>query len=218
VSAVPAIFFDLDGTLLDVRLRHCQVHREVVLGLGGQEPDAEDYWQRKRQGEPLASLLADAGNPRPDETAYRQRWLARIEASDMLRLDEPFSGVRNLLTNLAGSRPVGLVTLRQSSDALRQQLGWLGLVSCFTMVLSSPATAGRESDIKRELLRNSGHATPGAVMVGDTEIDLRAGRAAGLRTVGVFSGLRNERRLRQERPDALIESVASLPSALETFR
>jgi phosphoglycolate phosphatase-like HAD superfamily hydrolase len=218
VKAVSAIFFDLDGTLLDVRLRHCRVHREVVLGLGGQEPDAADYWQRKRQGEPLASLLADGGNPRPDETAYRQRWLARIEAFDMLRLDEPFNGVRNLLTNLAASRPMGLVTLRQNSDALRQQLDWLGLASCFTTILSSPATAGRESEIKCELLRYSSQAAPGAVMVGDTEIDLRAGRAAGLRTVGVLSGLRNEHRLRQERPDALIESVASLPSALETFR
>ncbi len=52
------------------------------------------------------------------------------------------------------------------------------------------------------------------VYVGDTLIDIQAGKAAGTRTIGVLTGFDNHKMLRKERPDAIIESLANLPEVV----
>lgn len=52
------------------------------------------------------------------------------------------------------------------------------------------------------------------LMVGDTTVDMRAGRKAGAQTAGVLSGFGLEKELRGAKADAIMESVAQLPEAL----
>jgi HAD superfamily hydrolase (TIGR01549 family) len=56
--------------------------------------------------------------------------------------------------------------------------------------------------------------TPAAasVYIGDTCIDVRAGKAAGMKTVAVLSGFDSAPALAAEQPDALIDSVRELNS------
>ena len=48
------------------------------------------------------------------------------------------------------------------------------------------------------------------VYVGDTRVDIRAGNAAGMKTVGVLTGLDDFNALKRENPDAIIDSIAQL--------
>jgi phosphoglycolate phosphatase len=48
------------------------------------------------------------------------------------------------------------------------------------------------------------------VYVGDTRVDIRAGRAAGMGTVGVLTGFDDCQSLKNESPDAIIDSIAQL--------
>jgi HAD superfamily hydrolase (TIGR01509 family) len=48
------------------------------------------------------------------------------------------------------------------------------------------------------------------VYVGDTRVDIRAGKAAGMKTVGVLTGFDNYDALKNEMPDAIISSIARL--------
>jgi phosphonatase-like hydrolase len=53
--------------------------------------------------------------------------------------------------------------------------------------------------------------------VGDTRLDLQAGKRAGvLGVIGVLTGIHKEDRLRPESPSHLIPSVADIPSLIET--
>lgn len=53
-----------------------------------------------------------------------------------------------------------------------------------------------------------------AVMVGDTTVDIKSGRAAGAQTVGVLTGFGRRRDLERVGADLILDSVASLPAAL----
>jgi len=51
-------------------------------------------------------------------------------------------------------------------------------------------------------------------MVGDTVYDMRAGKAAGLKTIAVLTGHHSRNRLKKENPDYILKSVADLPRLL----
>jgi HAD superfamily hydrolase (TIGR01509 family) len=52
------------------------------------------------------------------------------------------------------------------------------------------------------------------VYVGDTRVDIRAGKAAGMGTVGVLTGFDDYDALKNETPDAIISSIAQLSEIL----
>ena len=51
-------------------------------------------------------------------------------------------------------------------------------------------------------------------MIGDTTVDIRAGRAAGAQTVGVLCGFGSERELRRAGADLILASTAELGEML----
>ncbi len=52
------------------------------------------------------------------------------------------------------------------------------------------------------------------LMIGDTTVDIRAGRTAGAQTIGVLSGFGSEHELKNENADLVLKSVADLPDIL----
>ncbi|UCH20635.1 MAG: HAD family hydrolase [Deltaproteobacteria bacterium] len=49
-----------------------------------------------------------------------------------------------------------------------------------------------------------------SVYVGDTRVDIRAGKAAGMKTIGVLTGFDDYESLKNEKPNAIINSIAEL--------
>ncbi len=52
-------------------------------------------------------------------------------------------------------------------------------------------------------------------IVGDSVVDVRAGKAAGAKTVAVLSGIFTRRELEKEKPDLILENVRKLPDFVE---
>jgi phosphoglycolate phosphatase-like HAD superfamily hydrolase len=53
------------------------------------------------------------------------------------------------------------------------------------------------------------------IIVGDSISDMRAGKAAGSKTVAVLSGLFSYQELVEENPDLIIKDVTVLPKFIE---
>jgi phosphoglycolate phosphatase-like HAD superfamily hydrolase len=53
-----------------------------------------------------------------------------------------------------------------------------------------------------------------AMVIGDTPLDIRAGKAAETLTIGVLSGIGSYRQLEAETPTAIIKDVSQLLSLL----
>lgn len=209
VQGSVTIFLDLDGPILDTRARNYAVHRALVEEQGrkvGLSP--ERFWTWKQAGRSSAQILARTGGG-VDVEQFKRRWMVEIESPKWLRLDRLQPGVRETLGAWFPRWPLVLVTLRQDREALEAQLARLGLKRFFRAVLSETPVGRPGAETKQRLISGSPFHGRG-VMIGDTEVDILAGRGLGLVTVGVWNGIRSRRRLAAEQPDVLVDGLAAL--------
>ncbi|HYN17952.1 MAG TPA: HAD family hydrolase [Actinomycetes bacterium] len=207
------VFFDFDGTLVDVRERHYRSYRSALAPLGGRPLDGTAYWRCKRRGAGLAEVLARSGVEPERRDEFLARFLAEIEAPALLALDRLFPGVEATLAALLGRGDrLVLLSLRRSPRAFADQVERLGIAGAFERV-----DAGRTSEdgrmAKRDLVERAGFGAPAAV-VGDTEADIGAALALGLAPVGVTTGLRNRGYLLAAGAGTVVERIGQLPAAL----
>jgi phosphoglycolate phosphatase len=110
-----------------------------------------------------------------------------------------FPGVADHLERLhAAGHPLAIVTNKPERFAVALA-GHLGLAAWVPVVIGGDTLERRKPDPLPvlEALRRLGCPPGRGTMVGDGETDLRAGRAAGLRTVACLFGYRAEAELRQ---------------------
>jgi len=55
------------------------------------------------------------------------------------------------------------------------------------------------------------------VIVGDSVVDVKAGKSAGAQTVAVLSGLYSKEELARESPDLILKDISELPVFLDFF-
>lgn len=204
-----AIFFDLDGPILDVSDRYFRLHRYIVEQSGGKVIDKATYWRMKRNRQSLSVLLSMTGS-RISQEAYRVQWLYNIESLDYLQYDTLIPGAREELERLCKCYTLILVTLRQRRENLLIQLKELCLDPFFTAVISTDGVLTNAWNTKQRLICESGFVNEPSLVVGDSEGDIRAGKALGLKTVAVLSGIRNHESLAEERPDFILENLNGL--------
>jgi phosphoglycolate phosphatase-like HAD superfamily hydrolase len=51
-------------------------------------------------------------------------------------------------------------------------------------------------------------------IVGDSVVDVQAGKSAGAKTIAVLSGLFSREQLEKQKPDLIIDNISSLPHFL----
>jgi phosphoglycolate phosphatase-like HAD superfamily hydrolase len=88
----------------------------------------------------------------------------------------------------------------------------LGVESCFDMILGGDSAPQKKPDpslLQRALI---GFAVPAerALMVGDGDIDIEAGKRAGVVTCGVTYGLGRKQDIIAAAPDFIIDSLSEL--------
>lgn len=205
---ITTLVLDLDGPLLDGRLRHHRCYSDILRQWGYEPLPLDRYWALKRARTDRRSLLAlSDAVVRYDD--FLAEWLHRIETRDYLALDRLQDGVLDILR---GWRQRGLrlllATLRHDRAALDWQLGSLGLDALLddvTMIASGGAA--EKAAAIRPLL---GDEASQAAWIGDTELDLQAGRDLGLRCCLVTCGLRTEDYLAGLAPDLLAPDLAAV--------
>lgn len=211
-SAPPTVYLDLDGPVLDVAARYYAVHCHLCASLELPSGEPGPFWAAKRARTPLPALLATDDAARLER--YRAGWAALIESEEFLALDQLQPGALPALAQLSAHCRVVIVTLRQNGDCVRAEIARLvppGQVSA--VHVGSPLAACGEA-VKAALIREDRGERAALAMIGDTEVDLRAGKAVGLRTIAVLSGIRCEALLRSEGPDAIVADLGAAVAAL----
>lgn len=212
--AVP-LFLDLDGSILDPSQRYYDLHCQILASLGLDDVDFAEFWRRKRSRASLPEVVFPHTLTSGQQSSYWQQWHSRIETPELLGRDRVIAGARAALQELAARHPLVLVTLRRRKQPLLEQLADLDLAALFTEVqVGFPDDDGDTVIFKARLVRESACFDPRAWAVGDTEVDVRAGKAVGLVTVAVESGLRSAELLRRENPDFLLHDITQLRQVL----
>lgn len=124
-------------------------------------------------------------------------------------------GVSDLLASIQGRYPMAVVSARDENSAMAF-LGQENLLQYFDAVvtaLTAPRTKPYPDPI-RFAAQKFGVAPESCLMIGDTTVDIRAGKSAGTQTVGVLCGFGEEAELRHQGADLILKTTADLGSVL----
>ncbi|MFF8315580.1 HAD-IA family hydrolase [Streptomyces bobili] len=204
-----AVVLDLDGVLIDsIHVMRRAFQRAYDLTVGDGEAPFEEYLTHL--GRHMPDTLAIMGLP----VGMYEPFV--VESRKLVHEIEPCPGAAELLTGLrAAGVPTAVATGKTHGRAV-EALAATGLLDLVDAVCGSDEVAhGKPApDIVLLALQKIGAAAEGAVMVGDSALDLRAGRAAGTRTAAGLWGQGDRTELLAHQPDLVAGSCAELAALL----
>jgi phosphoglycolate phosphatase len=206
------VIFDLDGTLVDSRDDIAASLNAALEAVGAPMRADEDL--HPHIGRPLHDMFADLLpadlHPRVEDACefYRRHYFDNCS-----RRSSVYPGVVECLDALADV-PLAIATTKRTFQAERVA-EVMGLASHFDLVHGTDGIPYKpDPAVLFEVLERLDKPAVGSWMVGDTVHDLRAGRAAGMRTCAVTYGIGAPDELAAERPDLLLDTLADLPAEL----
>jgi beta-phosphoglucomutase-like phosphatase (HAD superfamily) len=215
ISRVRALCFDVDGTLSDTDDLYARKMLRYLPRFLFRDPDrvARRFimWI-ETPGNALMGLPDRLGLD--DELAALSNWLNR-------RPRRPWSnyllvpGVDELLARLHGHLPMAVVSARDERATLAF-LDHFNLTRYFAVIVTA-LTVEHTKPYPDPVLfaaKQMGVAPEACLMIGDTTVDIRAGKSAGAQTVGVLCGFGEEAELRRKGADLILQSTPELWEAL----
>ena len=209
----PVVLFDLDGTLIDSGAIIMASMRYASVTVLGREPD-EELVRSAIGGPGLIAQMQELDPLRVDELvdAYRAHNAPLHESLEM------FSGVTELLQGLRrrGHR-LGIVTAKRRVTVALAFARFPILEEATEVLIGADDTERHKPDPDPvvEALARMAVLAVDAAYVGDSPFDIRAGKAAGVRTIAVgWGGIHPTERLAQEEPDAVVETPEELLAIL----
>ncbi len=208
---IKGIMFDLDGTLVDSRDAYLEAASAAFAAMGRnrfRNSLVTEIPKRLEQDKPIQDLLQGIDTERFLSIYLRTYYLTTQEKS------RPFPNVAETLDILAKKANLGLITRRNVPRKLViHELEKFRLEGYFKNVITSLDTVNPKPS-PEALLKCSTNLCPKideCLVVGDSVIDVRAGKNVGAKTVGVLSGIYSKKELVIEKPDLIIRKIDELP-------
>ena len=196
------IVFDLDGTLIDSKLRLYNLFQHLVPV---SELMYEEYWGFKKKKVSNQMILeAQFGYAHEKINSFVENWMVLIESEKYLTLDKKVSGVDEKLEQLNNIATLYICTDRQDKVATIKQLNQMSLLKYFKQVLVTQKKVSKELLLKGVLPKSD----PNDWIIGDTGSDIQVGRNLGISTCAVCNGFLNRDVLLDYNPDLLVETIA----------
>lgn len=205
-------FFDLDGTLADTVPLILRCYRHTMRAhLGEELPD--ERWLRTI-GTPLRDQLRAFARD-DDEAAAMLDTYEAFQHSVHDEMVRPFDGARRTVEVMASSgAAVAVVTSKRREMALRT-MARCGLDDLVEVLVAADDVERGKPDpepVRSALAQlGLGGREERVFFVGDSPWDIRAGRAAGVRTVGALWGPYGRGELEAAGADHLVDSLDEIP-------
>jgi phosphoglycolate phosphatase len=212
-AGVRALVFDLDGTLIDSKLdlalsidatlKHmgrASLPHELIYSYVG---NGAAVLVRRALGDAVTDAEADAGH----------RFFLAYYREHMLDNTVTYPGVREALEAL-GHHPMAVLTNKPVRFS-EKILEGLRIASYFRCVYGGNSFETKKPDPEglNTILRAFKIEPRQAMLVGDSDVDVRTARNAGVWACGVSYGLGLES-MRAHPPDLMLDNLAELPAYL----
>ncbi len=210
---IKLLIFDLDGTLVDSLRDITDAINHAIAPLGYEPLRPEDARRFVGRGvtKLIEQVLTQEHRGRAQEVLDR---FLGYYSENLLRHTRAYPGVRETLEALGRYKKAVLSNKRQAlSERILEGLGLRGyfqyVIGSDTLKEKKPSPAGILYLLEKEALRPEE-----AMIIGDSELDIQAGRAAGVVTAAVTYGYRDPELLKDA--DYLINgSLRTLIGLLE---
>jgi HAD superfamily hydrolase (TIGR01509 family) len=217
---IRAICFDIDGTLADTddayMLRMARWLRPLAPLLPDRDVEAAARRWLLRAESPTNALLALLDRLHLDQLLgaafnYLHRMRGEVAHSSIALIP----GARQALELLANRYPLGIVTAREQFSAL-EIIRMNGIKNYFRCVATARTTL-RAKPHPAPVLWAAGQleVPPSQIlMVGDTTVDIHAGRAAGAQTAALLCGFGKRDELERAGADVILDGPKDLVNLL----
>jgi len=215
LQRIQALCFDVDGTLSDTD--DVYVKRVLRFLPPSLFRDPERAARRfvmwvESPGNTLIGLPDIIGLD--DEMLLLWEWLNRHRPRRMKHFIL-IPGVREMLDGLQSRYPMAVVSARDENST-RAFLDKFGLTGYFQEIVTA-VTARHTKPYPDPILYAADKmrvAPENCLMVGDTSVDIRAGKSAGAQTVGVLCGFGEKAELKSWGADIILDSTSKLADVL----
>ncbi|MGQ9464558.1 MAG: HAD family hydrolase [bacterium] len=212
-----AIIFDLDGTLLDTIKDIAESMNIVLKRLGFPTHKTGDYYDFVGEGmEVLCKRALPPANNTPEmvkkcvammNTEYQRHWQNNTK---------PYPGIPELL-NVLVKKGIKMAVLSNKPDALTKLFVEKLLPDInFSIILGASLKFPRKPapDGALYIAASLGISPAEIIYIGDSEIDIKTAKAAGMFPVGVLWGFRSARELIQAGAKKLIKKPQEIVGIL----
>src|SRR3989441_1638894 len=215
VPGLRAVLFDIDGTLLDTRDAWVAAFDAGLAAFRKASISGSEAAQWI--GTPIEVIYAERCGLAGGELTMAVREFQRVEAASVHEGMRAYPGIGEALASLAAWKLAAVTNKRHDTSV--EALRVTGLLPFFVLVLGGDSVP-RKKPAPDPILRAASGLDlepPECAVVGDTENDVRAGKAAGARTIGVTLGYGTRARLEAAGVDYLIETPDALPPLLRAL-
>jgi phosphoglycolate phosphatase len=208
------LLFDLDGTLVDSRIDLINSINFMLAELGRERlPDSSVISFVGEGAKLLVERALRSTQERPPQTSEIDRALEvfqRHYREHLLDRTTIYPEVEEALESLA-KIPKAVVTNKPYEFTIALLVG-IGLRNHFDIILGGDSLPERKPSplMLLEAARRCSAAPSMSLMIGDSRVDIAAGKAAGMETCGYVSGFRGRTELAEAGADYLIERFSEL--------
>ena len=213
MSSISAIFFDLDGTLVDSSIGIHNGFTYTFDQLGISSPGAKTI--RGFMGPPLETSFASCLPTDQIETAiqlYRSYYKEKGVYEAQL-----FPQIKDLLTELAQQYPLYITTTKNTPTAIDMTSNF-EINQFFDGIYGSNPQALHKADVIRQALTTHDLAPEKVVIVGDTKFDMIGAQETGIKKLAVTWGFGDEKELLTYQPDWVAHHPADMLQHLQLKR
>lgn len=215
MARLRAVLFDVDGTLLDTRDAWIAAFDAGLAAVRSQAmPGTEGF---RWVGTPIETTYSERCGLTGDLLEKAVTEFQRSEAESVRRGVRSFPGIPEMLAALGAWRLGAITNKRHDTTLAAFRVANLG--NPFALVLGGDSVTRKKPapDPVIQAARELGVPVDACAVVGDTEIDVRAGREAGAVTVGVTWGYGTRARLEEAGVGYLVETPEALPPLLRAL-
>lgn len=213
MSSLSAIFFDLDGTLVDSSIGIHNGFTYTFEQLGVPSPDAKTI--RGFMGPPLETSFASCLPAYQVETAiqlYRSYYKEKGVYEAQL-----FPQIKELLTELAKQYPLYITTTKNTPTAV-DMTSYFGIDRFFDGIYGSSPQALHKADVIRQALTTHNLDPETVVIIGDTKFDMIGAQETGIRKLAVTWGFGDDKELMNFQPDWVAHQPTDILQHLQLKR
>ena len=196
MSSISAIFFDLDGTLVDSSIGIHNGFTYTFEQLGVTSPDAKTI--RGFMGPPLETSFATCLPTEQIEQAiqlYRSYYKEKGVYEAQL-----YPHIKDLLVELAKQFPLYITTTKNTPTAQDMTKNF-GIYHFFDGIYGSSPETPHKADVIRQALQAHQLAPEQAIIIGDTKFDMLGAQETGIQKLAVTWGFGEQADLLNYHPD-----------------
>lgn len=214
----PILVFDLDGTLVNTAPDLIDSINAVLGSEGLETTDPDDLIKQVSLGGRMMITHAFAAQGKTiDKEKVDSLFAAFLDhyMTNMPGRSKPYPGVLEAMERFSGAGYIHAVCTNKMEHSALRLLGGLGIGDRFRAICGQDTFPFRKPDPRHltETIARAGGDASKAVMIGDSETDIRTAQAAGIPVVAVDFGY-TPVHVREFAPDAVISHYDELTDAL----